>query len=171
MAEWVSVRQLQLSNLDGVVVASGVNEPGRAETVTLDGWERIFAVNLRGPFFLLRALWPHLALNSSVVLIGSISGQIGGPITPHYAAAKAGLTALTKHFSMEGGPLGIRVNCVAPGWIDSEMSLHMPDWPIPMGRKGTPQEVAAIVEFLLSGRSSYITGQTIGVNGGAHLGD
>ncbi len=141
------------------------------EEITVDEWDRVLAVNLRGVFLCIRAVLPLMeaAGGGSIVNIGS---QAGLTVTrgqgAHYHASKAAISHLTKVLGVELGPRGIRVNCVAPG-------VTMPDAvlppearaQIPLGRAGTPVDVVGACSFLASPDAAYITGQTLLVNGGA----
>lgn len=165
--------------LDILVNNAGINRPNNFDRVELEDWDEIFAVNLRGPFLVLREALPLLRRSQagSVVAIGSVSGQYGGPRTPHYAASKAGLISLTQVAARFCGSSGIRCNTVAAGLITSDMAAAAMTAPavmqaaesIILKRLGRPEEVAAAVVFLASQEASYITAQTINVNGGLYF--
>ena len=136
----------------------------------------MFQVNVFGAARVVKAVVPRLATGASIVQIGSIAGAIGRyPRISMYSATKSGLEGFTRVMACELAPEGIRVNCVAPGFILAPFS---PDWEdisggnealaklVPLGRLGTGEEIAEVVEFLLSPRSSYVTGATIRVDGG-----
>jgi 3-oxoacyl-[acyl-carrier protein] reductase len=158
---------------------AGVNKPTDFDQIKDGDWDFILDTNLKGPFLVAQAFLPLLkqAKGASVVHIGSVSGQYGGPRTAHYAASKAGLISLSQVLARFGAPHNIRSNVVAAGLIASEMaagglqaaSVQKAAENILLGRMGTPQEVGDAVTFLASDASSYITAQTINVNGGLYF--
>lgn len=164
--------------LDILVNNAGINKPTDFDAVTDADWDEILAVNLRGPFVCTQEALPYLKVaGASVINIGSVSGQYGGPRTAHYAASKAGLISLGQVAARFGAPFGIRVNTVAAGLINSAMAeagltdpaVRQAAAGIPLGRLGLPSEVADVVVFLASEKSAYITAQTINVNGGLYF--
>jgi 3-oxoacyl-[acyl-carrier protein] reductase len=158
---------------------AGVNKPTDFDQIKDGDWDFILDTNLKGPFLVAQAFLPLLkqANGASVIHIGSVSGQYGGPRTAHYAASKAGLISLSQVLARFGAPHNIRSNVVAAGLIASEMaagglqaaSVQKAAENILLGRMGTPQEVGDAVTFLASDASSYITAQTINVNGGLYF--
>lgn len=140
-----------------------------------DDWSAVLDVHLNGFFHITRLLVPHMqrARQGRVVNIASVSGQMGAPGQVNYAAAKAGLIGATKALARELARRHILVNAVAPGFIATEMTSHLPfeDYrhAIPLGRAGTPEEAAGCVRFLCSDLASYVTGQVIAVNGGLYM--
>ena len=135
----------------------------------------MFAVNVDGMFYTIRAALPHFIHRKAgrILTLSSMWGQVGGSCEVAYSAAKAGLIGLTKALAKEEGPSGITVNCVAPGVIDTDMmaSFSAEDKAAlaeetPLGVLGTPRQVADALVFLASDGASYITGQVLGVNGG-----
>ncbi len=163
-------------SLSFLVNNAGILKQGDFFELTEEQWDYTLATNLKGPFFLCQKIIPIMAnLNEpAIVNIVSIGGQTGGPKAPDYAASKAALICFTRSMARIGAPLGIRVNAVSPGWIDtgiftkqrySEIKSEAKKV-IPMQRIGKPEEVADAVIFLLSKKASYITGHVINVNGG-----
>jgi 3-oxoacyl-[acyl-carrier protein] reductase len=169
----------KFGGLDILVNNAGINKPTDFDQVTEDDWDEILAVNLKGPFLCSREAMPFLRARGggSIVNIGSVSGQYGGPRTAHYAASKAGLISLGQVIARFGAKDGIRCNTVAAGLIASEMAASGLQSPavkkaaesIPLSRLGTPEEVADMVVFLASDASSYVTAQTMNVNGGLYF--
>jgi NAD(P)-dependent dehydrogenase (short-subunit alcohol dehydrogenase family) len=162
-------RALSDRDLHGIVNNAGMIEFEDFRNFDLKGWRRTFAVNLDGVLKLTLALKDRLGANGSVVNIASTDGFIGGFDTMAYAASKAAVINLTKSLAINLGPKNIRVNAVAPGWIQTDMGTKMPEVAIDhtaLGRLGLPEEIAGVVSFLISSDSSYITGETIVVDGG-----
>jgi NAD(P)-dependent dehydrogenase (short-subunit alcohol dehydrogenase family) len=157
----------------------GVNKPTDFDKVTDADWDSIVDVNLKGPFVCAQVFLPLLAQtgNGSIVHIGSVSGQYGGPRTAHYAASKAGLISLAQVIARFGAQYGVRSNTVAAGIIASDMgqaglaaaSVQKAAENILLKRLGHAREVSDAVVFLASDASSYITAQTINVNGGLYF--
>ena len=158
---------------------AGINKPTDFDQVTDEDWDTILATNLKGPFVCAQVFLPLLkeAGGGSIVHIGSVSGQYGGPRTAHYAASKAGLISLAQVIARFGAPMNVRSNTVAAGLIASDMaaagmaaaSVQKAAESIVLKRLGTTREVADAVVFLASDASSYITAQTINVNGGLYF--
>ena len=165
--------------LDVLVNNAGMNKPADFDCVTDADWDEVLAVNLKGPFICMQEALPALRRQGggSIVNISSVSGQYGGPRSAHYAASKAGLISLGQVMARFGAEYGIRCNNLAPGLIASEMTtaglqagpVRKVAEGILLGRLGTADEVAQAVVFLASDASSYITGQTLGINGGLYF--
>ena len=148
--------------------------------ITDEKWDRIMRVNLNGPFYCTQAVVPDMekAGWGRVVNISSSSAQGGQPYMVHYVTSKAGLIGFTKALALELGPLGITVNTIPPGFIDTPMlresesrgmlggSVDEHAGRTPVRRAGRPEDIAAACSFLVSEEAGYITGQVIGVNGG-----
>ena len=168
-----------LGPLRGLVNNAGINKPTDFDQVTDDDWDNILEVNLKGPFICSQLAMPRLeaAGGGAIVHIGSVSGQYGGPRTAHYAASKAGLISLSQVIARFGAARHVRSNVVAAGMIQSDMaqagmaagSVQKAAESILLKRMGTGAEVADAVAYLLSDASSYVTAQTLNVNGGLYF--
>lgn len=157
---------------------AGITQPVKTLEIVPEDWDRILDVNLRGVLYLSQAFIPHMRENGggSIACMSSVSAQRGGGIFggPHYSAAKAGVLGLAKAMAREFGPDGIRVNCVTPGLIQTDITAgKLSDAAradiikgIPLSRLGDARDVAGAYLFLASDLSSYITGAVIDVNGG-----
>jgi NAD(P)-dependent dehydrogenase (short-subunit alcohol dehydrogenase family) len=157
---------------------AGITQPVKTMEITPEDWHRILDVNLGGVLYLSQAFIPHMRerKQGSIACMSSVSAQRGGGIFggPHYSAAKAGVLGLAKAMARELGPDGIRVNCVTPGLIQTditggkltdEMRVEILKG-IPLARLGTADDVAGVYLFLASDLSAYVTGAVIDVNGG-----
>jgi 3-oxoacyl-[acyl-carrier protein] reductase len=141
------------------------------EEYTPEEWDDLLRVNLRGPALVTQAAWPYMVRQGGgkIVCLGSIAGRIGGLLVgPHYSASKGGLHAFVKCAARRGGPLGIYVNGIAPGPIETPMidNVGFTSEGIPLGRLGRPEDVAMAVVFLASQASNFVTGHILDVNGG-----
>ena len=161
--------------LDILVCNAGVAWQGLLTDMTDDEWHKVIATDLDGVFYCCRAVLPHFIHRKvgKIITISSMWGQIGASCEVAYSAAKAGVIGLTKALAQEVGPSGITVNCVAPGLIHTEMNakidpeaLETLAFETPLGRSGTPEEVAKSILFLASEGADFITGQVISPNGG-----
>ncbi len=173
----------QLGPIQIMVTAAGLDSFEPFTDITVESWDRILAINLTGTFHCLQAAVADMleARWGRMVTISSSSAQSGAARMAHYVASKGGVIALTKALALELGPHGITVNTIPPGMIDTPMLRRAEadgDLPnlaklasrmIPVGRTGTPDEIAATCGFLCSDEAAFITGQVIGVNGGMVL--
>jgi 3-oxoacyl-[acyl-carrier protein] reductase len=169
----------EFGRLDIVVANAGIwpTDDVPVAEMTDDQWRRTQAVNLDAAFFVTRAAARVLAEDGRLVLVGSTAGQRGEPFHADYAASKGALMSLVKGVAVELAPRGITVNCVAPGWIDTEMAA-IPyegggrariEATIPLGRVATAEDVAGPILFLCSPLARHITGEVMNVNGGSVL--
>lgn len=164
-----------MGGLDILVNNAGITRDGLAVRMKDEDWQAVIDVNLASVFRLSRAALRGMMKQRAgrIINIGSISGVIGNPGQANYAAAKAGMVGMSKAMAQEVATRGITVNCVAPGFIATAMTDAVSDKTrerflsgIPLGRLGTVEEVAACVAFLAADETSYVTGQTLHVNGG-----
>jgi 3-oxoacyl-[acyl-carrier protein] reductase len=169
----------ELGGLDILVASAGIWPPEDVpiSEMTDEQWRRTMAVNLDAVFYTVRAAAPLLDTGGRIVLVGSTAGQRGEADHADYAASKGALNALVKGVAMELAPRDITVNCVAPGWIDTEMAaLPYSDGgrarveaSIPLGRVASAEDVAGPIVFLCSSLARHITGEVMNVNGGSVL--
>ena len=157
-------------SLDGFVCSAGIPPSGPWES--REHWDEVIRVDLTAAYEALRVCWAALvAARGSVVLVGSIVGAVEGSLrSPAYAAAKAGLEGLARSMSVIGGPEGVRVNVVAPGAIATDFDERLlpadDRTDVPLGRMGTPDEVAAVIGFLAGPDATYVTGEVWTIDGG-----
>jgi NAD(P)-dependent dehydrogenase (short-subunit alcohol dehydrogenase family) len=139
------------------------------------GWDKVLTLNLRTPFLACRAALPRMPRGGSIVNVASVAGLGSSPGVGPYGAAKAGLIALTRTLAVEAAPLGIRVNCLAPGWVRTELTRRLWSDPqvsrstlanVPMDRWGEVEDLAGPLLLLASGAGAYMTGATVVVDGG-----
>jgi 3-oxoacyl-[acyl-carrier protein] reductase len=171
------VRNLTGNRLDILVSNAGISKAASIENITVKDFDDLFAVNVRAPYFLLQQLLPILSDGGSVVFVSSLGARAAVGTLAAYAATKGAINTLVKYFAAALGPRGIRVNAVAPGVIDTDMSnftktedgrnavMAMQT----LKRIGQPDDVASVVAFLASNDSRWITGDTIAVDGGSKL--
>lgn len=169
-AEWGDVGLL--------VNNAGVAHYGLLGDMDEDAWRRVFAVNVDGAYHCIKCALPGMIARKSGVIINvsSVWGVCGASCEAAYSASKAALIGLTRSLAKELGPSGIRVNCVAPGVIGTDMLSNLTEsdkaelcGETPLGRMGTPSDVAEVIAFLASARAGFITGETLGVTGGFGL--
>ncbi len=178
-ARLVETAARQLGSVDVLVNNAGLASGSDASAVTPEEWDRIVNINLRAVFFSSQAAARAMQGRSgSIINVSSIAGQNGGIAgSPAYAAAKAGVIGLTRSLARRFAAERIRVNCIAPADIETDMTAG---WPAPLrdrligltplGRFGQPEEVSGAAVFLASDESSFVTGQTLSINGGAYMG-
>lgn len=162
-------------DIDLLVNNAGIAQQKLFTDLTEADWDGMFAVDVKGVFLCCRRALPHMIREKRgcIVNISSMWGQVGASCEVHYSAAKAAVIGLTKALAKEVGPSGVRVNCVAPGVVETAMNAGLDEEArrelreeIPLGRFGSPEDVAAAVSFLASERAGFVTGQVLGVSGG-----
>lgn len=166
----------EFGGLDALVANAGIASPGRLSELSVDEWERMFAVNLRGAWLLAKASYPYLKeSHGAACFTSSMSGQVPHAGSGAYSPTKAGRTMLAQTLAQEWAPDAIRVNVVSPGMTHTPMTSAMYADPeikqkridlIPLSRIGNPTDIANAIEFLISPLSGYITGQDLCVDGG-----
>ena len=164
--------------IDFLVNNAGINLDKTVRKMTVDDWHAVLRVNLSGAFYMIKAVLNHMIERQSgrIVNISSVIGQSGNIGQANYAASKSGQFGFTKSLALEVARKGITVNCVAPGFIETEMVASVPKavldtviGRIPVGRLGRASEVARCVRFLLEDEAGYITGAVLTVNGGLEM--
>jgi len=181
LSEGNSITQLikdvekDLGHIDILINNAGITKDTLAMRMTDEQWDDVLCVNLSAGFKLARAVIPSMMKNrwGRIISMASIVGVIGNAGQANYAASKAGLIAMSKSMAAELAGRNITINCIAPGFIETPMTANLPDNVkqamldrIPAKRMGQPQDIANLVAFLASEEASYITGQTININGG-----
>ncbi|MBI5379689.1 MAG: 3-oxoacyl-[acyl-carrier-protein] reductase [Nitrospirae bacterium] len=168
----------RMGRLDILVCNAGITRDTLLIRMKEDDWNRVLDVNLKGAFLCMKAAAPILSKQRGgrIIAIASVVAVLGNVGQANYAASKAGLIGLTKTVAREYASRGITVNAVAPGFIDTAMTRALSEKVreellrrIPLGRLGTPEDVAAAVRFLASDAAGYLTGQVIHVNGGMYM--
>jgi 3-oxoacyl-[acyl-carrier protein] reductase len=166
--------------IDFLICNAGIWEGAPVESISEELWDRTIAINLKGTWSVCREAVPVMKQQKSgrIVIVSSTAGQRGEANVSNYAASKGAQIAFMKSLSTELGPFGINVNCVAPGWVDTDMTtailadktrIEAIVKEIPKGRVATPDDIAGPVVFLCSTWADHITGSTISVNGGSVL--
>ena len=167
--------QAEFGAPDTLVCNAGIAQQKLFTDITEQEWHTMLDTHLTGAFHCCQAALPEMIRRrfGRIIMVSSMWGQTGGSCEVHYSAAKAGLIGLTKALAKEEGPSGITVNCVAPGVIETDMMAGFTAQDkaelaeeTPVGRLGTPQEVAGLLLYLAGEDTGYITGQVIGQNGG-----
>lgn len=169
----------RFGRLDVLVANAGIWNPDPApiERMTERQWDEMIDINLKGVYSVIHYAVPHMMRRKSgrIIVVSSTAGQRGEAFHTHYGASKGGVISLVKGLSTELAPHGILVNCVAPGWVDTDMCTPVVNNPpeyqevlrgIPLHRFARPEEIAAPILFLASEMASYMTGEIVNVNGG-----
>ena len=168
----------RFGGVDILANVAGVQHVCPIEEFPEDQWDFIISLMLTAPFLLTRYCWPYMKEKGwgRIINMSSIHGLVASEFKSAYVSAKHGLVGFTKTAAMEGGPQGITCNAICPGFIDTDMTRGVPEkvWDtmiskIPMGRAGSPADVANMVAFLASDEANYITGEVINVGGGMIL--
>jgi NAD(P)-dependent dehydrogenase (short-subunit alcohol dehydrogenase family) len=175
IAEVVAVH----GQLDIVVNNAGIMFETHVSEQDRPSWDRMLAINLTGPMLMIKHAAPHLAGGGAIVNVGSIEGDVCNPAHAAYAATKSGVHGLTRAVAVDLGPTNVRCNAVAPGWIDTPLNASYvdahPDREAvidalaqlhPIGRVGSPEDVADVVVWLAGNESRFVTGQVITIDGG-----
>jgi 3-oxoacyl-[acyl-carrier protein] reductase len=165
------------ARVDFLICNAGIWEGAPVESISEELWEKSLDVNLKGTWSVCRAAVPVMKQQrfGRIVIVSSTAGQRGEPNFSNYAASKGGQISFTKSLAPELGPFGINVNCVAPGWVETEMTTDaLADAEsiikgIPVGRVATPEDIAGAIVFLCSNWANHITGEVLNVNGGSVL--
>lgn len=178
VAQMMEATVQRFGRIDALVNNAAVRMETPFEQIKLEDWHRVLAIVLDGAFICTQACVPHMikAGGGTVINIGGLTGHRGASGRAHVIAAKSGLAGMTKAVALDLAPHHITVNCVVPGTIDSQRGLPgVPERPAhraappPIGRRGEPEEVAAMVRMLCGPDARYITGQAIHVNGGGYM--
>ena len=171
------VRAIVGDRLDVLVANAGISKSATIEETTVEDFDRLFAVNVRAPFFLVQQLLPILCKGSSIVLVSSLAANAAVGTLAAYAATKGAIATLVKHFASALGERGVRVNAVAPGAIATDLSSFTKtdagrDFTLSiqaLKRLGQPDDVGDVVAFLASNEARWINGDTVRVDGGSKL--
>jgi 3-oxoacyl-[acyl-carrier protein] reductase len=165
----------QIPSVDNLICNAGIAHYGLISEISGAEWDRLFAVNVKGIYHCVRAALPHFLRRQAgcIVTVSSMWGQAGASCEAAYSATKGAVIALTKSLAKELAPSGVRVNCIAPGVIQTEMLSNLTPQDLqvlaeetPLCRLGQPEEVAAVMRFLTSDSAAFLTGQVIGLDGG-----
>lgn len=177
--ELIKNAEEKLGGLDVLVCNAGVTKDNLALRMKDDEWQQVIDINLTASFRLARAAIKGMLKRRSgrIIFVTSVVGWTGNPGQANYCASKAGLTGMAKSLAQEVASRGITINCIAPGFIATNMTDVLTDdqkakinQNIPLGRMGSPEDIAAGALYLASDAAAYITGQTLHVNGGMYMG-
>ena len=175
LSEVVKAALAEAGNFDILVNNAGITRDGLSFRMKMEDWQNVLNVNLTGTFVITQIVSNAMlkARSGSIINMSSIVGVHGGAGQANYSASKAGLIGYSKSLAKEVGTRGIRVNCIAPGFIETDMTAVLKEDyvkamldTVPMKRGGKPEDIANVALFLASDMSSYVTGQVIGVDGG-----
>ena len=167
-----------LSTIDILINNAGITRDNIMLRMHEDEWDNVIDVHLNGQYLLIKSFIKKMVKNrwGRIINISSTSAVLGNKEQANYAAAKAGIEAMSRSLARELGSRNINVNCVAPGFIETDMTKEISEGnedllasQIPLGRLGKPNEIAEVVHFLASDQANYITGQTLHVNGGLYM--
>lgn len=163
----------RIPHVDILVCNAGISLSGLMRQITEEDWDRLFAVNVKGIYHCVNAATPHFLKKQSgcIITVSSMWGQVGASCEVAYSATKGAVIAMTKALAQELGPAGVRVNCIAPGVIQTDMCAHIDEEIMaqlkeesPIGKLGTPADVANAMLYLAD--AEFVTGQVLAVNGG-----
>ena len=181
VSDWEQVQRMAdeisatLGSVSVLINNAGIAQQKLFTDITPSEWSRMMSVHIDGAYHTCRAFLPFMIRNRNgcIVNVSSMWGQVGASCEVHYSTAKAALIGMTKALAKEVGPSGVRVNCVAPGVIATDMMADFDDDTVrglteetPLGRLGTPEDVAQAIAFLVSDEASFVTGQVLAPNGG-----
>ena len=178
VSEFVKRALDETGRIDVLVNNAGITRDGLLVRMKEADWEDVLNINLKGTFLCIKAVTKPMMKQryGRIINISSVVGVSGNPGQANYVASKAGIIGLTKGVAKELASRSITANVVAPGYIETDMTADLPDQAkqamvnqIPLGRAGTPEDIAAAVVFLASDQSSYVTGQVIHVSGGMYM--
>lgn len=176
--DFVAAAQAELGPASALVTAAGITRDRALAMMDDSQWQDVVRTNLDGNYHLCRAVIQSLVKrrSGSIVTLSSVAGVYGGAGQSNYSASKAGIIGFTRALAKEYGKFGVRANSVAPGFIETDMTAELGEAArkkyrdqIPLARFGAPEDVAALVSYLVSDRARYITGQVLGVDGGLTL--
>ncbi len=178
VAKGIAAIEADLGPIDVLVNNAGITRDGTMHRMDFDRWDQVIQTNLASCFNTARAVIEGMRQRKfgRIVNIGSVNGQAGQYGQVNYAAAKSGIHGFTKALAQEGAKAGITVNAIAPGYVETDMVRAVPKevlekiiHTIPVGRLGTPEDIARTVIFLVSEDASFVTGSTLSINGGQHM--